>query len=86
MSQFNIPEEVDIMLNKKEIEMINNKIEVAEKRLATIKNKESLAKLRGSNWTTVAGKPKYIGEDFSTDITIIEDYIYLLKRRLTLNE
>ena len=74
------------MLNKQEIKMINDKIEVAEKRLATIKNKESLAKIKGSNWATVAGKPKYIGEDFSTDITIIEDYIYLLKRRLILND
>ena len=74
------------MLNKKEKEMIENKIKVAEGRLATIKNKESLAKLNGSNWTTIAGRPKYIGEDFSTDITIIEDYIYLLKRRLILNE
>lgn len=74
------------MLNKKEIEMINEKIKVAEKRLSTIKNKESLAKLNSSNWTTIAGRPKYIGEDFDTDITIIEDYIYLLKRRLILNE
>ena len=74
------------MLNKKEIENIQNKIKVAEGRLATIKNKESLSKLKGSNWTTIAGKPKYIGEDFSTDITIIEDYIYLLKRRLILND
>lgn len=74
------------MLNKQEIKMINDKIEVAEKRLATIKNKESLAKLKGSNWVTISGKPKYIGEDFSTDITILEDYIYLLKRRLILNE
>ena len=74
------------MLNKKEKEMIENKIKVAEERLATIKNKESLAKLNDSNWTTIAGRPKYIGEDFDTDITIIEDYIYLLKRRLILNE
>lgn len=86
MSKFKIPEEVDIMLNKKEIESIQKKIKIAEDRLAIIKNKESLAKLNGSNWTTIAGRPKYIGEDFDTDITIIEDYIYLLKRRLILND
>ena len=74
------------MLNKKEKESIENKIKIAEGRLATIKNKEAISKLTASNWATIAGKPKYIGEDFDTDITIIEDYIYLLKRRLILNE
>ena len=75
------------MLNKKEIESIQDKIKVAEKRLATIKNKNSIAILTGSNWSvTENGTPKYFGEDFSEDIKILEDYIYLLKEKLILNE
>nr|DAS28783.1 MAG TPA: hypothetical protein [Caudoviricetes sp.] len=74
------------MLNKKEIESIQKKIKVAEERLVILGNKNSIAMLTNSNWTTVSGKPVYIGFDYNADIEIIKDYIYLLKRRLTLNE
>ena len=77
------------MLNKKEIEGINEKIKVAEGRLAALKNGEATEMMKASNWIYSPDKQikvKYLGEDFSTDIEILEDYIYLLKRRLTLNE
>ena len=76
------------MLNKKEIEMIEEKIKVAEGRLAALKNGEATEVMKASNWIYTPDKPikiKYL-EDFSTDIKILEDYIYLLKRRLALNE
>ena len=74
------------MLNKKEIESIENKIKIAEERLAILENKKSIAMLTNSNWSTVNDKPVYIGFDYATDIEIIKDYIYLLKRRIILNE
>lgn len=74
------------MLNKKEIEGIQNKIKKVEGRLAILENKKSITMLTGSNWTTVCGKPVYIGFDYDADIEIIKDYIYLLKRRIILNE
>ena len=75
------------MLNKKEIEVIKNKIKTAEGRLEVLENRRSIAMLTSSNWTTVGGKPVYIGIDgYDIDIELIKDYIYLLKRRLILNE
>ena len=77
------------MLNEKEIEMTNGKIKVAEGRLAALKNGERTEKMKASNWIYTPDEPikfKFLGEDFSTDIEILKDYIYLLKRRLTLNE
>lgn len=76
------------MLNKQEIEMINGKIKMAEERLAILKNKESIAMLTDSNYHkgSISGKLMYIGYDYATDIKIIEDYIYLLKEKLILNE
>ena len=74
------------MLNKKEIESIQNKIKMAEERLVILNNKKSIAMLTNTNWTTVAGKPVYIGYDYNTDIEIVKDYIYLLKEKIILNE
>jgi hypothetical protein len=77
------------MLNKKEIEVIQNKIKTAEGRLFALKKGEVSEQMKASNWIHNPDAPiknKYLGEDFSTDIKILEDYIYLLKRRLTLNE
>ena len=75
------------MLNKNEIKMIEEKIKVAEGRLAALKNGEATESMKASNWIYTPDKPikvKYL-EDFSTDIEILEDYIYLLKEKLTLN-
>ena len=76
------------MLNKQEIEMINEKIKMAEERLVILKNKKSIAMLTNSNWHkgSISGKLTYIGYDYDTDIKIVEDYIYLLKEKLILNE
>lgn len=74
------------MLNKKEIESIQKKIKVAEERLVILGNKNSIAMLTNSNWSTVNGKPVYIGFDYDTDIEFLKDYLYLLKRRIILNE
>ena len=77
------------MLNKKEIEGIQNKIKIAEGRLFALKKGEVTEAMKASNRIYSPDKQikiKYLGEDFSTDINILEDYIYLLKRRLTLNE
>ena len=74
------------MLDKKEIEMVKEKIKKVEDRITFLKNKESIAMFTNSNWTTVAGKPVYIGFDYDTDIEFLKDYLYLLKRRLILNE
>ena len=87
MSKFNIPEEVDIMLNKQEIKMIEEKIKKVEDRITFLKNKSSIAMLTNSNWDkTTSGKPVYIGFDYDTDIEFLKDYLYLLKRRIILNE
>ena len=67
--------------------MIEEKIKVAEGRLAALKNGEATESMKASNWIYTPDKPikvKYL-EDFSTDIEILEDYIYLLKEKLTLN-
>lgn len=74
------------MLNKQEIKMIEEKISNVEKRLMLLDNKKRVAMLTNSNWTTVASKPVYIGFDYDTDIEFLKDYLYLLKRRLILNE
>ena len=77
------------MLNKKEIESIQNKIKIAEGRLFALKNGEVTEAMKASNWIHTPDaqiKNKYLGEDFSTDIKILEDYIYLLKEKLILNE
>lgn len=75
------------MLNKKEIEGIQNKIKKVEDRITFLKNKESIAMLTSTNWDkTTSGKPVYIGFDYDTDIKLLEDYLYLLKRRIILNE
>ena len=76
------------MINKQEIEMINGKIKMAEERLAILKNKESIAMLTDSNYHkgSISGKLMSICYDYAIDIKIIEDYIYLLKEKLILNE
>ena len=74
------------MLNNHEIKMIEEKINNVEKRLALLNNKKSIAMLTNSNWSTVNGKPVYIGFDYDTDIEFLKDYLYLLKRRIILNE
>ena len=74
------------MLDKKEIEMVKEKIKKVEDRITFLKNKESIAMLTNSNWSTVNGKPVYIGFDYDTDIEFLKDYLYLLKRRIILNE
>ena len=74
------------MLNKQEIKMIEEKISNVEKRLMLLDNKKRVAMLTNSNRSTVNGKPVYIGFDYDTDIEFLKDYLYLLKRRIILNE
>lgn len=74
------------MLNKQEIKMIEEKISNVEKRLILLDNKKRVAMLTNTNWSTINGKPVYIGFDYDTDIEFLKDYLYLLKRRIILNE
>ena len=74
------------MLNKQEIKMIEEKISNVEKRLILLDNKKRVAMLTNTNWSIINGKPVYIGFDYDTDIEFLKDYLYLLKRRIILNE
>lgn len=74
-------------IKEREREGIQKKIKTAEERLAVLENRRSIAMLTSSNWTTVGGKPVYIGIDgYDIDIELMKDYIYLLKEKIILNE